>query len=235
MERVADEVGSSLILLGCDSANASRVSSGLAAPVWDLEVAQSLTRALRADDYGGFLSSLGTEVAPFLARTNTVLGHRRMLQAERQGDIREMRRLMTVTTGLSVGGRPPAVVSELRSRIIPFVPVAVQVAYFIGVIGAAILFRSLWREWMTLWPLQGSAKGWRHHFLVMLRYSGFAVIGPSVGLLVIAMIPVVFLMFFLPFIPWSLPFRLLGGVETVPFVIARQLKQALSLAFGAAR
>ena len=224
MERIADEADASLILLGCDTVRVAMESSGLSAPVRDIAVAEALTRAMRADDYGGFLSGLATEAAPLLVRAPTARRHGRIMEAKRLGDAREINRLMQANViSVAIGGRSPAVVAERRSRIIPFVPVWVHVLYVSGTLGSLFMIRSLWREWAALFPLLGGRTGWCHGAGRAVRAAGFALTGPAVGALVLLAMPLALALLFLPLVPWSASVRMLGWIEVAPFRLLRVL------------
>ena len=224
MERVSDEAEASLILLGCDTVRVAEVSSGLAAPVRDIAVAEALTTGLRAEDYGNFLSALGSDAAPFLVRATTARRHGRIMEAERLGDAREMDRLMRANLmSVAIAGRSPAVVAERRSRVIPFLPLWLQTLYLVGLLGAVFMVRSLWREWMTLFPILGGRTGWRYRALRIGRGAGFAIAGPAVGALVLSAMPLAIAILFLPLVPWSAPVRMLGWIQIAPFRLLRVL------------
>lgn len=227
LEQIADKAGSSLILLGCDTVRVARDSSGLIRPIRDTAVSDALAAGLRAADYGGFLSALGTDAAPFLVRPPTAGRHNSIMAAIRLQDARELDQFVGANViSISIGGRAPEVVAERQSRIIPFVPVWAQRLYALGALAALFLVRSLWREWLAIFPILGWRTGARYDALRLARLSGFALSVPIVGALVLLAVPLAVLMFLLPFMPWGVPVRMLSLIKIAPLVLLKHIVSA---------
>jgi hypothetical protein len=95
--------------------------------------------------------------------------------------------------------------------------------YLAGALAAMFIVRPLWREWTALVPLLSGRSGWRTRARWSARAAGFLVAGPTIGLLVLAALPLAFVIFLLPFVPWSVPVGMLNWLMHSPFRALRTI------------
>jgi hypothetical protein len=197
LEEVAQRHRVTLVLLGCQTAKISK-ASGFVTPIRDTIIAQGITDALRAKNYGQMLSSFARAETPFIARaevTNQVkLNVDLSFEQDRRAATNQVLTLRTV--------RIFTVSRAGAARIFLFLPAWIH-QFYLGLMTLSVFsFRGAWRKFKGKWLLVpkfriNSFKSLLHH---TVRVISFILFLPIYNLfLMISKVPTLLLVAFFLF------------------------------------
>jgi hypothetical protein len=193
LEEVAQRHRVTLVLLGCQTAKVSR-ASGFVTPIRDTIIAQGITDALRAKNYGQMLSSFARAETPFIARAEVANQVKLNVDLSFEQD----RRAATAQAFTITSVRISTVSRVGAARIFLFLPAWIH-QFYLGLMTLSIFsFRGAWRKFKGKWLLVpkfriNSFKSLSHHttrvisFILLLPiYNLFLMISKAPFLLWLA-------------------------------------------------
>ena len=179
-------------------------SPPVSSPAVSSPAVSSLAKSLNAPDYGSFFEQLLNDGAYFVAETSTTANHTISVNLQTVEFNPAPSENTYVLTGASLEGISPSRLAELNNRWIPFISNLYAIIYALGLTMFVLRYKRFKSAWNSRVPSSIGSPGFVQKLLFLI------VVPVLVALSLPVIVPVSVLLFFVPFVPWSIPLKLLS-------------------------